>query len=428
MPRFPAAGITKLSELNIDADLAMGAHDITLGAAQTVDGVEVSDTIPGYDSIIGVEWNQGTDIWRRIREDGSEITAIPAGTSLAFFDSHSVWGNIRRCTLADDGSVNNYGSNGRGDGLTLDGTDGQVMVEIPKFWIKAANPSANVYQRWISPVAKTGFEVHPFFRQRGGGAGRDYAYYGAYEAYNDGGAPNKLMSMTGAVQAVSTTIGNFRTYAENRGSARWGITSIWALSAIQSLFYIEYAGADSQSLIGRGNVDTGGKVNTGADSTDTNIGTNGTGTGTGVDGATPIAYRGIENLWGNVYGFVDGYNCLADNSAYRLINRDGTGTFADALAATCEDSTAAPTQTDGYVKNIVYEDLLKYLMLSDGTAGGTAATYLYDQFYAHDVGELNILLSGGSWAYGDKAGVACLHSNDVATVVFTSVGARLEFV
>jgi len=392
-------------------------------AAEMRDAVWFSDTI----DCIGVEWNQGTDTWRRIDENGTYIY-LEFPTTKTFFDDHPIWGNIRRCTLADGGTVNSYGINARGDGLTLDGTDGQVMAEIPKFWVKAANPSANVYRRWISSVAKSGFEVHPFFRQRGGGAGRDYAYFGAYEAFNDGGAPNKLESKTGVAPAASTTIGNFRTYAENRGSARWGITGIWALSAIQTLFYIEYAGADSQSLIGRGVADVGAKVNTGADSTDTNIGTNGTGTGTGANGATPIAYRGIENLWGNVWTFVDGYNCLADNSAYRLINRDGTGTFQDELAATCEDSTAAPTQVDGYVKNIEYEDLLKYLMLSDGTAGGAETTYLCDYLNAHDAGELNILLSGGHWTNGGEAGVACLSSNNVAAYVGAYIGARVEFV
>ena len=33
---------TKLSQITIDTDLAMGAHNITLGAAQTVDGKDVS--------------------------------------------------------------------------------------------------------------------------------------------------------------------------------------------------------------------------------------------------------------------------------------------------------------------------------------------------------------------------------------------------
>lgn len=33
---------TQLSQISVDVDLAMGAHNITLGAAQTVDGVDVS--------------------------------------------------------------------------------------------------------------------------------------------------------------------------------------------------------------------------------------------------------------------------------------------------------------------------------------------------------------------------------------------------
>ena len=36
---------TKLSQLTIDADLVMGAHNITLGAGQTVDSIDVSDTL-----------------------------------------------------------------------------------------------------------------------------------------------------------------------------------------------------------------------------------------------------------------------------------------------------------------------------------------------------------------------------------------------
>ncbi|MEA3338624.1 MAG: hypothetical protein U9R15_01530 [Chloroflexota bacterium] len=374
--------------------------------------------------VIGVEWNQNTDTWRRIDEYGTTIGYFDSMGSKWFFDNHPVWGNMKRCTLADAGTVNNYGITPRGDGLTLDGTDGQVMVEIPKFWIKAANPAANVYQRWISPVAKTGFEVHPFFRQRVGGAGRDHAYFGAYEAFNDGGAPNKLESKTGVAPTVSTTIGNFRTYAENRNNARWGITSIWALGAIQSLLLIESGGVDSQTFVGNGNVSTSAAQNTGANSIDTYIDENGTGKAKGLNGQVGIAYRGIENLWGNVYTFIDGYNCLADNSAYRLINRDGTGTFQDALAATCEDSTAAPIQVDGYISNIEYEDLLKYLMIPSAVAGSSISDY----FYAHDNNELNILLSGGSWTFGDKAGVASLFSTYVATSVSAVLGARLEFV
>lgn len=44
-----AGGITKLSELDIDAALAMGAHPITLGAGQTVDGYDLSEGFTQYE-------------------------------------------------------------------------------------------------------------------------------------------------------------------------------------------------------------------------------------------------------------------------------------------------------------------------------------------------------------------------------------------
>jgi hypothetical protein len=49
------------------------------------------------------------------------------------FNTFPVYGGMRRCNLADDGTVNAY----YGDNNYIeDGTNGQVMVEIPKFWYK----------------------------------------------------------------------------------------------------------------------------------------------------------------------------------------------------------------------------------------------------------------------------------------------------
>ena len=50
--------ISVLSELGIDADLAMGAHNITLGAAQTVDGMDVS-TLTATRVVTGVYTGDG---------------------------------------------------------------------------------------------------------------------------------------------------------------------------------------------------------------------------------------------------------------------------------------------------------------------------------------------------------------------------------
>jgi hypothetical protein len=200
------------------------------------------------------------------------------------------------------------------------------------------------------------------------------------------------------------------------------------------LWYIEYATGNSQTALGRGIVDkasgTGfnGEVS-GKDSADTNIGTNGTGTGTGANGLTPVVYRGIENPWGNIWRFIDGYNAV--DAAYRIINRDGTGTFADPIpAGSYESSTAIPIKdagNDGYIKNIVYEDLLALLFIPS-QVGGSATTYLCDYWYAHRSGQTSILLAGGAWWYGgDVAGVAYRLSANVSTLAFRYYGARVEF-
>lgn len=372
MSLLTKVGVTKLSELTIDANANLAPSLADGGVNEIVDALDLEALLNAH-AIIGVEWNQATDTWKRIDEHGRAITSLPLALSDIFFDLHPIWGKIHRCTLADDGSVNHYGSNPRGDGLTLDGTDGQVMVQIPKCYSKAANPSANVYQWFFSPYTESGFAVDPAFLQRGG-TERDYIYAGAYEAHYDG--VSKLESITGAAVDNNKTIATFRTNAENRGSTRWGITGIHTLSLLRRLFYVEYAGADSQSLIGRGRVDAASGLATGADSADTNVGVNGTGTGTGTNGHTTVVWRGMENLWGNYNQFIDGYNAV--DAAYRIINRDGSGTFQDTLAGgDYETSIAAPiTGADGYQSNILYEDNQMKLLLIPNAVAGASTSHL----------------------------------------------------
>ncbi|MBA7705511.1 hypothetical protein ES703_114342 [subsurface metagenome] len=371
--------------------------------------------------IIGAEWNQGTDTWTRIDVDGNVIGAPD-------FDTKSPWQDIVRCTLNTDGSENEVSANGKGDDISLDGSTGRVMVRIPKFWVKSDSPGANIYRWWIADGPHAGFVVHPAFKQRGGDV-RDYIYVGAYEAGDDGA--NKLESQTGDTVTVSQTIGTFRTWAENIGSVRWGITSIWVLSAIKLLYYIEYADANSQTTIGKG-ITSGVKELTGADGIDANLATNGTGTGTGIDDETPVAYRGMENLWGNVRQFIDGYEAVNGSDEahvkYRLIKRDGSGTFRNPLqAADYEESSDLVNPADGYIKNIVWEDLLSLQFIgSDNT--GLATSHLYDYFYVHDAGEVDILLAGGYMTNSVLAGVASLDSANAATDSTTYGGGRLEFI
>lgn len=507
---------------------SMGGYKITnLGApTESGDAVRWDDLQAGLNYIIGVEWDTSSDssALKHIDAYGTELTKT-AEQWTAWFDAHPVHANMWRCLLSATG-VPTFGPNAKGDGLTLDGTAGQVMVRIPKFYIKSEKVGTKI-RWWISPVAFTGFEVHPAFLQRGG-TERAQIYVGAYcggLAVNSAGtlymlsatgkqpwtgtAMGKLpfetgvteiaagdtvvgatsgntgvvvavyvasgtwaggnaagflylkypganwadwtnsedIQVDGATRAATTGVGealgltrqNAETYCNNIGSTRWGCENIWTLDALTMLYLVEYANWNSQSTsvgIGRGVVDkisgTGfAGENNGAHSADTNIATNGTGTGTGTNGLTPIVYRGIENLWGNVYQFIIGIDI--PDAAYRVLKRDGTGTPKCPMdAGHYESSVAAPVQyadpanPDSYIKNILYEDLSKYLILPN-LGGGSDSTYICDRIYWHRAGQINILLAGSSWYVAAYAGVGARAAYYVTSSSSRLYGCRVEF-
>jgi hypothetical protein len=472
-------------------------------------------------NVIGVEWNQGTDTWTRIDENGNTLGHTPD------FDTLSPWKDIIRVTIDSDGRITDWASDGKGTGIILDGSGSdEVFVQIPRFYVKASNPLSNVYRWWVSSVPMAGYKLHPAFNQRGMGTfgGTDFIYIGAYDAgigyeshtsttkvfqsrsgvqpytgtadciwevdfdagnneptvgdelsngteagfylvdycvtsgswagndaagkllmrkpgdnacswANDETITNVTQSNTLAtvdtnVTGETATIETCRTYAGNIATG-FGLMNIWSLSAIRMLYYIEYAGADSQTDVGKGVVDKANGIGfngelTGADSIDSNLASSGTGAGTGTDGETPIAYRGIENLWGNIWQFIDGYEAV--DAEYRIINRDGSGTFANPIAGgDYEASFATPITSNGWQSNIEWEDLLALLLIPSAVAG-SSSSYLYDYFYAHDATETNILRAGSNWTSGALAGIGYLSSLNVSTYSSRYVGGRLEFI
>jgi hypothetical protein len=390
--------------------------------------------------IRGVQWNQSTDTWTRIDVNGNTVSY-----NAADFNDHAIWGEMTRVNLATDGTENAV----YGDGsYAEDGTNGRVMVRIPKFWYKTENPSANVYRWWISDIERSGFSVHPAFFQRGGSPATDYIYIGAYEAdgYDDGGT-FKLHSRAGVTPVTGTTypdlpgnnldIDEAETYANNIGSG-WGAFNIWSYSAIKLLFMIEYSNLDSQTELGRGIVDkASGSGFAGEDTASFNVNDNldaqltGCGddgyAGEAQDGLRPVTWRGVENIWGNAWQFILGFNAL--DAECRVVNRSGLAAVTidgDLGAGDYESSTAAPIEIDGYIDNIETETLLLPLLIGSSTGGGSA-TYIPDYQWGHDTGEVNILLLGGRWNYGMLAGVGSLFLNRASSYSYQDIGARVEF-
>lgn len=388
--------------------------------------------------IIGVEWDttstSPTLTW--IDELGNPITALPPG----FFDSHPVWGGRWRCTRDRTTGQITFGSNARGDGLTLDGTAGDVLVREPAFWSKHEyDPVEGLVRWWVSPRPSTGFALHPYYYMRGGGFPAANMFCGAYEAYGYLDETFKLGSATGKTPITGgvaypdlpnsgrLTIDDAELYAQNAGMS--GITSFWGDCARMLLMYIEYGTFDIQTALGAGVVDMASGsgfagVNTGADGIDSRLAANGTGVGSGTDGLTPVCWRGIENPYGNAWKFVIGANFSLDGT-FRLIKRDGTGTLAGTLPAGSYESGSGVPIVDGSISGLIQGDL-EGLAFVPAAAAGSTATYLCDNWW-YPRGANYILLAGGAWNVARCAGPGCRNAGSAVSGSNRAFGARVEF-
>ncbi|MFA7303974.1 MAG: PQQ-binding-like beta-propeller repeat protein, partial [Methanoregula sp.] len=388
----------------------------------------------GDNTIIGFRWNTSDSSPRLYQIDSTG--AIIANKTATFWDNWNVTGNIKTVVVnATNSTVVLYGTNNRGDGLDLSGASGDVMVEIPRFYTCSTYANGN-FSYYISPLPVTGFTVAPLFNQRGIGTAAGtpalYYYVGRYDANLSG---TKLISATGKAPAVYMTIGQARTYAENKG-AGWGITSIWTLSGLRQLFYTEMLTLDSQTAWAKSRGIVAGSIakNSGADSIDTQISANNaTGSGTSANGYTPVSYRGIENLWGNVNQFQDGFNAIQGTT--NVINATGLGvtgqktTFKDVLDANDVQSIGALVLSEGYQKNLLNTDVARPLFLPS-EVGGSETTYLSDYYYppqSTNPSTPNILFSGGASHNQGSAGVGRLWPPNLASYSNSDIGARVEF-
>ena len=121
-----------------------------------------------------------------------------------------------------------------GDGSTaaLDGTMGDVMVHVPRFFYRAQLLSADKWQIDFSPV-----KVSEAWQEYDG-----KQLIGAYEGYVNAG---KLYSRSGVDSTANVSQTEFKTYARARGNGYTLVT--WEQHCIMAvLFYAEYGNTDGR--------------------------------------------------------------------------------------------------------------------------------------------------------------------------------------
>lgn len=360
------------------------------GVSETSDPVTFT-TMLEFSRPYGLTWDSTQATGGYTRTGNSYYTAIQS--------------RMKRCLLLPDGTVNYYldptDSTKKEDGTAsvLTGADGEVMVEIPKFYIKRTTVGTNKTVE-ISEKPETGFTLHPAFIKAG--IEVDCRYYGAYQASQSG---TKLESRSGTSPKTSITIAQARTAAKAVG-AGWHQLDWYLLDAVKTLLHIEIGTFDSQAILGIGG------------SAATSGGSNSLGNGSSAFGQTDwMSYRGIENFYGNKYAFVDGINVQVKTP---FVNGNHT-TFATDVFTGDYVSTGITMPASGYIRDMAYSD---YGFIPTSSTGGSDSTYIPD-YVSTGTGKHTVL--HGRNGSGPDVGAFALNASSAASYSHSYVGAVLVF-
>ena len=381
---------------------------------------EINKVQPGintmYSGSYGLNWDQTADEYART--GSSNYTAIQS--------------LMRRCVLNSDGSVNYYldplDSTNKADGTaaTLDGTDGNVMVEVPRFYYDYNYLTVGnvIHSHSISLDSSDGYPVHWAFVKDG--VEVDYRYYPAYQGYNDGGV---LKSISGVYPTTSISRTTARTYAEANGTG-WHQIDFALYEAITLLMIIEYGTMNIQSALGQGRTALSGGSWSGGSLIGINGLSNSDGNGTNnvtyignadaaaADGSY-LTYRGCENFFGNVWRWADGINI--NNRRYYLSNNPAT--FDDVSLTTngYTDSGVTGGNVNGYARELANTSK-GFIPVS--VTGGSSNTGTTDYYYQST--GLRAAMVGGAAGDGLHAGPLCLYGDIAASHVSAGIGAGVS--
>lgn len=344
----------------------------------------------------------------------------------------------------------------------LDGTDGQVMVEIPRFYWRttsdpttgrttfsvACNPAEmlpfpNLAVASTAPTSITvggrAHAVHPAFAKAG--VQRPARYIAAYRATatdtgNNGTGTLKSVCDGSTVYAGTISRTNFRTKARNRNSSLtdpsgaandvWGLVDYHLWHAVQVLFLTEFRTFYAGSVLGGGNnADSDYQLICGR--------SNGIGNASGnyVSGAlvTPttsdtdgVAYRGIEDLYGSQWLWIDGWNTQYTVPGVEMYVSNTPAQFADGTASNYALAVVAPHSAGAWV----YAKALLPGSLLPAKFGGDTTAYTTDFFISANVTSgWYAAIVGGAADAGATDGVLALGVGVGATYAGANVGAAL---
>jgi hypothetical protein len=145
------------------------------------------------------------------------------------------------------------------------------------------------------------------------------------------------------------------------------------------------------------------------------------------DGKHPFKWRGMENVWGNIWKFVDGvkisnwYAWVSTNPAhYDDLASDVNGDYGSNWTKLSYQNALS----NGYISKLGYDDRFPFARLPIEVGAGS--TTYYADYYYQNSGDRTLLV-GGSWYYSSDAGLTVWFAIYALSNAGSNVGFRLSY-
>ena len=306
-------------------------------------------------SIFGIrrQISSTSTVWERIGNSvGMVAEATHDGTPVQNdFDRMYPWCDIISCDVSPNGKINSY----YGDAtFSFTNPVGHIMTLIPEFYYKREQKDGYEYI-YISKENQTGFKKSNKFM------------LGRYDA---GGSGSTVNNKSGVAPYCDITLPNARTYSKNIGS-NWGLLDIFSWSMVQLLYLVEYADYDSQKTLGLG-ISSGSISNSG--------GCDDLGMKSGClsnTGTTPVIYRGLENVFGNVFQWLDGVNIT---SRQAWVSKNPSDYVSDKYSSPYTKLGYVCPSSNGYISKLGYDTNNPEIQMPIEAAGSSSSN-IPDYYY-----------------------------------------------
>ena len=377
--------------------------------------------------VYGIFWNKTTDDVTRLagsvglsysKEVNGDVTTVESD-----FDDKYPFAGLRRCNynMSTKKVVHYFGHQNYTDTPAV---GIEVMVEIPKFYYRTEATTSGI--AWfVSQFLREGFSIHPAFVRDG--VEKDFIYVSAYEGavydtaneiYIDGTTTISpisngiLRSVKGEQPSSNHTIVENRTMATQNNGTQYDALSHWALSL---LMIIEYATLNTQTVFNGVVNYASGSGNHAQNTGHTDIFGNQSGEvvvlaengATGQASQPVFSYRGVENLYGNIWKWLDGVNISpsGDIGGWYLADHNFVSNKFDEQYSRVGSYPAAAS-SGSFIDDVVVNQEIDFGFIPASLTGSSSTAFADATFTSTSTNR--VALVGGAWASGASAGAFAL--------------------